>query len=54
MNLPSVSLFPETFIVPFAADWMQRNFDQPGETAFPVLDAQHQVKLKEILETQLY
>jgi polyphosphate kinase len=36
-----------------SADWMQRNFDRRVEIAFPVLDEQHQVKLKEILETQL-
>lgn len=36
-----------------SADWMQRNFDHRIEIAFPVLDEQHQVKLKEILETQL-
>ena len=32
---------------------MQRNFDRRVEIAFPVLDAQHQAKLKEILEIQL-
>jgi polyphosphate kinase len=36
-----------------SADWMQRNFDHRVEIAFPVLDEQHQAKLKEILETQL-
>jgi polyphosphate kinase len=36
-----------------SADWMQRNFDRRVEIAFPVLDGQHQVKLKEILEIQL-
>jgi polyphosphate kinase len=36
-----------------SADWMQRNFDQRIEIAFPVLDPQHQAKLKEILEIQL-
>jgi polyphosphate kinase len=36
-----------------SADWMQRNFDRRVEIAFPVLDEQHQVWLKEILEIQL-
>ena len=36
-----------------SADWMQRNFDHRVEIAFPVLDEQHQAKLKEILEVQL-
>jgi hypothetical protein len=36
-----------------SADWMQRNFDWRVEIRFPVLDGQHQVKLKEILEIQL-
>jgi polyphosphate kinase len=36
-----------------SADWMQRNFDRRVEIAFPVLDVQHQAKLKEILEIQL-
>jgi polyphosphate kinase len=36
-----------------SADWMQRNFDHRVEIAFPVLDEQHQIKLKEILDTQL-
>jgi polyphosphate kinase len=36
-----------------SADWMQRNFDHRIEIAFPVLEERHQVKLKEILETQL-
>ena len=36
-----------------SADWMQRNFDRRVEIAFPVLDGQHQAKLKEILDTQL-
>jgi polyphosphate kinase len=36
-----------------SADWMRRNFDHRLEIAFPVLDEQHQAKLKEILETQL-
>ncbi len=36
-----------------SADWMQPNFDHRVEIAFPVLDEQHQAKLKEILETQL-
>jgi len=36
-----------------SADWMQRNFDRRVEIAFPVLDAQHQARLKEILEIQL-
>ena len=36
-----------------SADWMQRNFDQRIEIAFPVLDPQLQAKLKEILEIQL-
>jgi polyphosphate kinase len=36
-----------------SADWMQRNFDHRVEIAFPVLDEQHQSKLKEILDTQL-
>lgn len=43
---------PEYLLSP--ADWMQRNFDHRVETAFSVLDEQHQeAKLKEILETQL-
>ncbi|HUR71983.1 MAG TPA: hypothetical protein VMZ02_08345, partial [Candidatus Limnocylindrales bacterium] len=42
---------PEYFLA--SADWMQRNFDRRVEIAFPVLDAQYQTKLKEILETQL-
>jgi polyphosphate kinase len=36
-----------------SADWMQRNFDRRVEIAFPVLEPQHQAKLKEILEIQL-
>jgi polyphosphate kinase len=36
-----------------SADWMQRNFDRRVEIAFPVLDPQHQTKLKNILEVQL-
>ena len=36
-----------------SADWMPRNFDRRVEIAFPVLDAQHQAKLKKILEIQL-
>jgi polyphosphate kinase len=36
-----------------SADWMERNFDRRVEIAFPVLDPQHQARLKEILETQL-
>jgi polyphosphate kinase len=32
---------------------MQRNFDRRVEIAFPVLDPQHQTKLKNILEVQL-
>jgi polyphosphate kinase len=36
-----------------SADWMQRNFDHRIEIAFPVLERQHQLKLKEILEIQL-
>ena len=36
-----------------SADWMQRNFDRRVEIAFPVLDEQHQAKLKKILEIQL-
>ena len=36
-----------------SADWMQRNFDRRVEIAFPVLDPQHQARLKEILEIQL-
>lgn len=36
-----------------SADWMQRNFDRRVEIAFPVLDEQHQARLKEILEIQL-
>jgi polyphosphate kinase len=36
-----------------SADWMQRNFDHRVEIAFPVLDEQHQAKLKEILVVQL-
>ncbi|MGH7812125.1 MAG: polyphosphate kinase 1, partial [Candidatus Binatia bacterium] len=36
-----------------SADWMQRNFDRRVEIAFPVLDEQHQTKLKNILEAQL-
>lgn len=36
-----------------SADWMQRNFDHRVEIAFPVLDEQHQAKLKNILEVQL-
>ena len=36
-----------------SADWMQRNFDHRVEIAFPVLDRQHQSRLKEILEMQL-
>jgi polyphosphate kinase len=36
-----------------SADWMQRNFDRRIEIAFPVLEGQHQAKLREILETQL-
>jgi polyphosphate kinase len=36
-----------------SADWMQRNFDRRVEIAFPVLDAQHQATLKQILEIQL-
>jgi polyphosphate kinase len=32
---------------------MQRNFDHRVEIAFPVLDEQHQAKLKEILVVQL-
>lgn len=36
-----------------SADWMQRNFDRRLEIAFPILDPQHQARLKEILEIQL-
>jgi polyphosphate kinase len=36
-----------------SADWMQRNFDRRVEIAFPVVDEQHQAKLKQILEIQL-
>jgi len=36
-----------------SADWMRRNFDHRVEIAFPVLDEQHQAKLKNILEVQL-
>ena len=36
-----------------SADWMERNFDRRIEIAFPVLDPQHQAKLREILEIQL-
>ena len=36
-----------------SADWMTRNFDRRVEIAFPVLDPQHQARLKEILEIQL-
>ncbi len=36
-----------------SADWMPRNFDHRVEIAFPVLDEQHQAKLKNILEVQL-
>jgi polyphosphate kinase len=36
-----------------SADWMQRNFDRRVEIAFPVLDEQHQMKLRNILEVQL-
>ena len=36
-----------------SADWMPRNFDRRVEIAFPVLDPQHQLKLREILEIQL-
>ncbi|MBM4262648.1 MAG: polyphosphate kinase 1 [Deltaproteobacteria bacterium] len=36
-----------------SADWMERNFDRRLEIAFPVLDLQHQARLKEILEVQL-
>lgn len=36
-----------------SADWMERNFDRRLEIAFPVLDPQHQAKLREILEVQL-
>jgi polyphosphate kinase len=36
-----------------SADWMPRNFDRRVEIAFPVLDEQHQAKLKNILEVQL-
>ncbi len=36
-----------------SADWMPRNFDLRVEIAFPVLDEQHQAKLKNILEVQL-
>jgi polyphosphate kinase len=32
---------------------MPRNFDRRVEIAFPILDPQHQLKLKEILEIQL-
>jgi polyphosphate kinase len=36
-----------------SADWMPRNFDRRVEIAFPVLDEQHQARLKKILEIQL-
>jgi polyphosphate kinase len=36
-----------------SADWMERNFDNRIEIAFPILDPQHQARLKEILEIQL-
>jgi len=36
-----------------SADWMQRNFDRRLEIAFPILDPQHQLTLKEILDVQL-
>jgi polyphosphate kinase len=36
-----------------SADWMIRNFDRRVEVAYPVLDPQHQIRLKEILEIQL-
>jgi polyphosphate kinase len=36
-----------------SADWMQRNFDDRVEIAFPVLGEHHQSWLKDILETQL-
>jgi len=32
---------------------MPRNFDRRVEIAFPILDLQHQLRLKEILEIQL-
>jgi polyphosphate kinase len=37
-----------------SADWMERNFDRRVESAFPVLDAQHCDRLKEILDMQLH
>jgi polyphosphate kinase len=36
-----------------SADWMQRNFDQRVEIAFPILDPVLQKRLKDILDTQL-
>jgi polyphosphate kinase len=36
-----------------SADWMTRNFDRRVELAFPVLDPQHQARMKEILDIQL-
>jgi polyphosphate kinase len=36
-----------------SADWMPRNFDHRVEIAFPVVDEQHQAKLRNILEVQL-
>ncbi len=36
-----------------SADWMTRNFDRRVEVAFPIVDPQHQARLKEILENQL-
>jgi polyphosphate kinase len=36
-----------------SADWMPRNFDRRVETAFPVLDAEAQEQVREILDLQL-
>ena len=36
-----------------SADWMPQNFDRRVEIAFPVLDPQHQLKLRGILEIRL-
>jgi polyphosphate kinase len=36
-----------------SADWMERNFDHRFEIAFPILEAHHRDRLKEILEVQL-
>ncbi|HEY7678478.1 MAG TPA: RNA degradosome polyphosphate kinase, partial [Candidatus Methylomirabilis sp.] len=42
---------PEYFLA--SADWMERNLDRRVEMAFPILDPQLQIQLRDFLEVQL-